>query len=84
MTSKVLFSNYPGGTTVEDLQAELETFGVPVLHIEKVDKGDPERLTFVVKLDVDHHTAQMMAERSRARYYKDRRIDVYVPTLMED
>ena len=48
----------------------------PILGIEPVQGGDPDTLAFAVELDIDHETAQRMADRRRDRFDNRRRTTV--------
>ena len=82
MSTKVLVGNLPAGTTADEVREEWASSGAPILSVEAVEEGNPDGLTFVVELDIDHKTAKVMAERRRDRFFKGRRISVYVPTMM--
>ena len=82
MSTKVLVGNLPAGTTADEVRAEFESGGAPILHVGPVEGGDPDKLTFVVELDVDAETAGVMAERRKDRFFKERKITIYVPRMM--
>ena len=82
MSTKVLIGNLPAGTTIEEVQAEFASLGAPILHVEQVEGGDPDKLSFVVEFDVDAETAGIMADRRRDRSFKGRKLTVYVPKMM--
>jgi len=82
MSAKVLIGNLPAGTTADEVQADLDLMGAPILHVEPVAGGDPDKLSFVVELDVDAETARVMADRRKERVFKGRKITLYVPKLM--
>ena len=48
----------------------------PILGIEPVQGGGPDTLAFAVELDIDHETAQRMADRRRDGFFKGRRTTV--------
>lgn len=77
-----MVGNLPAGTTVDEVEAEFAAGGAPILGIEQVQEGNPDKLTFVVELDVDAATARIIADRRHDRFFKGRRITVYVPTMM--
>ena len=54
----------------------------PFLTAELVKEGNPDQLTFVVELDIDQKTAKIMADRRRSEFFRGRRIEIYVPTVM--
>ena len=83
MSTKVMVGNLPAGTTVDEVREELASTGAPILAVEAVKEGNPDKLTFVVELDIDRETAKVMADRRRDRFFKGRKIDVYVPSVME-
>ncbi len=80
--AKVLVSNLPADTTVDEVREDWASFGAPILAVELVKEGNPDQLTFVVEVDIDHSTAKVMADRRRDRFFKGRKIEVYVPTVM--
>jgi hypothetical protein len=82
MSTNVSMSNLPAGTTEDEVREEWASSGAPILTVKQVKQGSPDRLTFVVELDVDQKTAKVMAERRRDWFFKGRRIDIYVPTMM--
>lgn len=82
MSTKVLMSNLPAGTTEEEVREDWASTGAPILAVESVKEGNPDQLTFVVELDIDHKTAKIMADRRRNEFFKGRRIEIYVPSLM--
>ena len=48
----------------------------PILGIDPAQGGDPDTLAFAVELDIDHETAQRMADRRRDRFVNRRRTTV--------
>ena len=83
MGTKILVGNLPAGTTVDEVHEEWASLGAPILKVEQVEEGSPDSLTFVVEVDVDSKTAQVMADRRRDRFFKGRKINVYVPLMTE-
>ena len=83
MSTKILVGNLPAGTSAEDVRHDWASVGAPPLAVDQVEGGNPDKLTFVVELDIDHKTAMIMAVRRRDRFFKGRRITIYVPALME-
>jgi VCBS repeat-containing protein len=55
----------------------------PILDVSQAEGGDPDRLTFVVELDMDQTTAKLMVDRSGDWMYKARNATFYVSRLME-
>ena len=82
MSTKVLMSNLPAETTVEEVSEDWAASGAPILSVEQVKEGSPDKLTFVIELDIDQKTAKIMADRRRDEFFKGRRIEIYVPGLM--
>lgn len=82
MSTKVLIGNLPAETTADEVKAEFETSGAPILSIAPVEGGDPDNLTFVVEFDVDAETAGIMADRRKDRFFKNRKLTLYVPNMM--
>lgn len=81
VSTTIFIGNLPSGTSVEEIRQELTDMGAPLLNISQVEAGDPDRLTFAVELDIDHHTAQLMVGRRKERHFKGRQINIFVPTL---
>lgn len=81
MTAKLSIGNLPAGTRLEEVQHELEEFGAPVVSVEPIEGGDPDDLAFLVTLDMEPHTLQLMLERRRDRYFKGRKIRMFMATL---
>ncbi|MGF1612845.1 MAG: hypothetical protein ACFCVA_02760 [Gammaproteobacteria bacterium] len=81
MSTKVLIGNLPAGTTLEEMRELLIGRGWPLLKLDQVEEGDPQRLTFVAQVDIDPQTAKIMVDQSRDHYVKGRKITVYVPTM---
>ena len=69
MITKILFGNLPAGTTADEVHQEWDKAGAPILFGEEVEGGDPDRLMFVVELEIDHKTALITAERRRDRFF---------------
>lgn len=82
MSAKILVGNLPAGTTVEEIREEFTAIGAPILGVIQSEGRDADNLTFVVEVDVDPGTARVMADRRRDRYFKGRKLKVYVPTMM--
>ena len=53
MSTKVFVDNFPAGTTVDEVRAEWQELGAPILGVEPVEGGNPDNLAFVVELDID-------------------------------
>ncbi len=82
MSAKMIVGNLPAGTGAEEIRQELSDIGAPVLHVDQVAEGDPDKLAFVVELDMDPRHARLMAERRHERFFKGRKLSVYVPGMM--
>jgi hypothetical protein len=80
MSTKVFVDNFPADTTVDEVRAEWEKLGAPILGVEPVEGGNPDKLAFAVELDIDSGTAKVMADRRRDWFFKGRRIGVFVAT----
>lgn len=78
MSTKINVGNLPAGTTKEHLAEVLAEMGAPVLGIEPVEGIDPDNLAFLVELDIDRHTAQLMVDRRKKRYVQGREVRVFV------
>jgi hypothetical protein len=80
MGTKVFVGNLPAGTTAEEVREEWAKGGAPILGVEPVEGGNPDKLAFEVELDIDAQTAKLMADRRRDHFFKGRRINVFVAT----
>ncbi|MCU7958943.1 MAG: RNA-binding protein [gamma proteobacterium symbiont of Bathyaustriella thionipta] len=80
MSLTVLIANLPPGTTEQEVRELLENSSI-IQAVEIKDDGDPERLTAAVEMDLDRTTAKIMKEKGRGMRFKDRALEVYVPTL---
>lgn len=78
MSTTVFVDNFPGGTTVDDVRAEWEKWGAPLLGVEPMEGSDADKLAFAVELEIDAGTAKMMADRRRDWFFKGRRIEIFV------
>ena len=80
MTTNLIISNLPSDITEEELR---EFFGGrgnnQVEDIELDREGNPDKVTAVVKMNVDNTTAQIMAERAKTRSWRGRKITIHVP-----
>ena len=74
MSAKVLVENLPVGTTADEIREQFASWGAPILDVTQSEGGDPDRLTFVVKLDMDPNTARLMADRAGDWLFKGRRV----------
>lgn len=81
MSAKIFVGNLPAGTAVEEIREEFETFGAPVIGVEQVEGGNPDELTFVVELDIEPNTAQLMVQRAKNRFFKGRKLQYYAPIM---
>lgn len=79
MSAKLSIGNLPAGTCAEEVEHELHEFGAPVLSVEPIEGLDPDNLAFLVTLDMDPHTLHLMLERRRERYFKGRKIRMFMP-----
>lgn len=82
MPAQLVVGNFPPEATLEEVAQGLQDIGAPVLHIEAVNEGDPERRSFVLELDIEPHTLRIMVDRRHDRFYRDRKITVFMPSLM--
>ena len=83
MSAKVLTGNLPAGTTADEIREQFSSWGAPILDVTQAEGGDPDRLTFVVELDMDRNTAELMVDRSGDWLFKGRKVNFYVPQLMD-
>ncbi len=83
MSAKVLAENLPAGTTADEVREQFASWGAPIIDVTQAEGGDPDRLTFVVKLDMDPNTAKLMVDRSGDWMFKDRKVTFYVPRIMD-
>ena len=79
MSTKVFIGNLPAGTTGEEVRELLNERGWPLLGLEQVAEGNPDRITFAVEVDIDSKTAKLMADRARDHFFKGRKISLNVP-----
>jgi len=79
MSTKILIGNLPAGTSVEEVKATLVERGWPLLQLERVEEGSPDRVAFTAEVDIDHKTAKMMADRAHDHYFKGRKVTIHVP-----
>jgi len=82
MSAKVLVENLPAGTTADEIREQFVSWGAPILDVTQSEGGDPDRLTFVVVIDMDPGTAKLMADRSGDWLFKGRKVSFYVPRIM--
>jgi len=83
MSAKITIGNFPAGTTIDEVREELVKFGAPVIDIEAVEGGDPDKLSFTVEIDIDPHTAKLMADRRKDRFFKGRKLTLFAPTMAD-
>lgn len=83
MSANVLAENLPAGTTADEVREQFASWGAPILDVTQVEGGDPDRLTFVVKLDIDSNTARLMVDRGGDWMFKGRKVTFYAPLLMD-
>ena len=79
MSTKIFIGNLPAGTTVEEVRKTLVERGWPLLGLERVEEGSPDRMAFAAEVDIDPKTAKLMANSSRDHYFKGRKVRIYVP-----
>jgi len=83
MSAKILAENLPAGTTEDEVREQFASWGAPILDVTQVEGGDPDRLTFIVKLDIDMNTARLMVDRSGDWMFKGRKVTFYAPLVMD-
>ena len=83
MSAKILAENLPTGTTADEVREQFASWGAPIIDVTQAEGGDPGRLTFVVELDMDPHTAKLMADRAGDWLFKGRKVSFYVPRFMD-
>jgi hypothetical protein len=81
--TKVVLGNLPDDTTVEEVTEVLKKRGWPVLAVDRVDEGSPDKRGFVVEVDMEPGTVKTLTSRKRQRTFKGRVFTVYVPLLMK-
>lgn len=81
MSAKVTMGNFPAGTTIEEVRQELEEFGAPVIDVQAVEGGDPDKLAFTIEIDIEPHIAKLMVDRRKDRYFKGRKLEIFAPTM---
>jgi len=80
MSLTILIANLPPETSEEEVRELLENSSM-ILAVEIKDDGNPDRLTAAVEMDLNRTTAKIMKEKGRGMRFKDRALEVYVPTL---
>jgi len=83
MSARILAENLPEGTTAEEVREQFSSWGAPILDVTQAEGGDPDRLTFVVELDIDLKTARLMVDRSGDWMFKGRKVTFYAPRVMD-
>ena len=83
MSAKVLAENLPAGTTADQVREQFATWGAPILDVTQAEGSDPDRLTFVVELEIEPNTAKLMADRAGDWLFKGRKVTFYVPRFMD-
>ena len=79
MTATVLFHNLPPEITEQELKEFFKERGnEDVEEIEFNREGSPDKVTAVVKMDMDETTARVMADRARSRMWHGRKVTVEV------
>jgi RNA recognition motif-containing protein len=79
MTTNLIISNLPSDITEEELREFFGRRGNQVEDIELDREGNPDKVTAVVKINVDNATAQIMADRAKSRSWGGRKITIHVP-----
>lgn len=74
---KILLSGLHADTDLDALRERMSHFG-PVLHIEPVRDGDPDRPWFIVELDTDASSATEIARRIDGIYFRERTLHARV------
>lgn len=74
---KLILSGLPPDADLDALRERMSHFG-PVLGIEVVREGDPERPWFVVEMGLSVADATEIARRIDGIYYKDRTLHARV------
>lgn len=77
MATKLLIGNLPPGVTNQEIGELFEDAGANV-EVLKLS-GESDSVTATVSLKVDERTAQVMVDRSRKNYFKDRELSFYIP-----
>lgn len=83
MSTKILAENLPAGTTADEIREQFTSWGAPILDVTLVEEGDPDRLTFIVELDMDPHTARLMADHAGDWLFKGRKVTFDVPRFVD-
>lgn len=82
MTLRVIVSNFPPGTSAEELAAALAEHEVHV-GVTLDDPGSPEKATAIIELPQHERVAaDHLAERINAIEYRGRYLHAHVPLTM--
>jgi RNA recognition motif-containing protein len=79
MTTNFIISDLPSDITEEELREFFGGRGNQVEEIELNREGNADKVTAVVKMNVDNATAQIMADRAKLRTWRGRKITIHVP-----
>lgn len=78
MTAKLMLGNLPAGITIEEIRDRFCCLGADG-DISLLNRGNPERLGALVKVDTERHTLQLIVDHCSDIWWKDRHISIYVP-----
>ena len=77
MATKLLIGNLPPDVTDVEI-AELFADAGATVEVLKL-AGESDSMTATVNLNVDERTAQVMVDRKKRSYLKDRELSFYIP-----
>ena len=77
MATKLLIGNLPPDVTYVEILELFEDAGVNA-EVLKLS-GESDSITATVSVHVDARTAQVMVDRSKNTYFRERRLSYYIP-----
>ncbi len=77
MATKLLIGNLPPDVTDAEITELFADAGVGVEVLKLA--GESDSITATVNLNVDKRTAQVMVDRSKNTYFKERKLSYYIP-----
>ena len=77
MATKLLIGNLPPDVTDVEIIQLFSDAGVKVEVLKLA--GESDSITATVNLNVDARTAQVMVDRSKNNYFKERKLSYYIP-----
>ncbi len=77
MATKLLIGNLPPDVTDAEIIELFADAGVKVVVLNLA--GESDSITATVNLNVDQRTAQVMVDRAKNTYFKERKLSYYIP-----